>query len=525
MAKILFVLLNCVAGDLRKLCLGLGLIVGAFVHVTMSVSSAQAQDTSETRVALLIGNGAYQNVPELKNPRNDSADLADALEAVGFEVFLHTDQTQGTMLDTLRGFRRKASRAEIAVVYFAGHGIEIDRQNYLIPVDAVLETDSDINFEAVPLDTMIFAASGASRLSMVIVDACRNNPFAASIQRTSSSRSIGRGLSAVEPTRNTLVAYAAKEGTTAADGAGRNSPYATALLAALKEPNLEVGLMMRRVRDEVLASTGGAQEPFVYGSLSADQIYLNETRGLSLVSPGSDASRQQDATAAEVAFWQSVSQSDDPRELESYLARYPDGVFAGLARSRLARLNTSDTASLKPLVKQTPESEPEANDTAPLIDDRSLNRSEVVELQERLSALGHSLGRADGIPGRRTSAAVRAFEQQESLPETGEASLTVLTALRSKVSDTELRAWRAKQQAARTTTQRRTQPSNTATPKPAEPTTEAEAPSTAKTPSFTKFCQSNRQCATTECRRGADGKIFANKRSCQFCRAYTVRCE
>ena len=498
-----------------------------FFAALMLVLPLHAQDDAKNRVALVIGNGAYQNVPELRNPRNDSEDLAKALTAIGFEVLLHTDQTQGTMLDTLRGFRRLASRAEIALIYFAGHGIEIDRQNYLIPVDAVLETDSDINFEAVPLETMIFAASGASRLSMVIVDACRNNPFAASIQRTNSSRSIGRGLSAVEPTKNTLVAYAAKEGTTAADGSGRNSPYAQALLAALKEPNLEVGLMMRRVRDEVLEVTGGQQEPFVYGSLSAEQIFLNEARGLALVSPTNEAPNAQDATAAEVAFWQSIYQTDDPSELQSYLQRYPNGLFSELARSRVAKLNTPDAMPQDTVETPAPRVMPDISQPTLPEPSRKLTRTEVVELQERLSAIGHSLGRADGIPGRRTSIAVRAFERQEGLPETGEASWPVLTTLRERVSDSEVNDWRSKQRATRTTTtttRTKTQTRQTTTTKPAEPQAEAET-SSAQSSSFAKFCTANKQCGTSQCQRGSDGNFFRKSKDCQFCKIYSVRCK
>ena len=497
-------------------------LIGWVVAAFFLSSPLWGQGAGGDRVALVIGNGAYEHVPELKNPKNDSEDLANALTAVGFEVLLHTDQSQGSMLDTLRGFRRKAARAEIALIYFAGHGIEIDRQNYLIPVDAVLETDSDINFEAVPLDTMIFAASGASRLSMVIVDACRNNPFAASIQRTNASRSIGRGLSAVEPTKNTLVAYAAKEGTTAADGAGRNSPYAEALIKALNEPNLEVGLMMRRVRDQVLDTTSGQQEPFVYGSLSAEQIFLNDTRGLSLVAPKPETPQTQGASAAEIAFWQSIAETSDPAELESYLARYPNGLFSVLAEARVARLRNAEPGpkdAFKPLVPQVDPDVAEPTQPEP---SRALTRREVIELQERLSALGHSLGRADGIPGRRTATAVRAFERSQDLPETGEASLPVLAALRDKVTDADLEDWRSKQRAARVV-KPKAQPTQPRA-EPTEPATEEPKTSTVNSGAFRQFCASNKQCATSQCRT-SDGSGFRKRKNCQFCNVYAIRCE
>ena len=160
------------------------------------------------------------------------------------------------------------------MVYYAGHGIEVDQRNYLVPVDAELGSDHDVEYETVPLDLVVRAAERASGLRLVILDACRDNPFAASMRRAGTTRSIGRGLARVEPAGSTLVAYAAKGGTVAADGDGRNSPYTEALLAHLEEPGLEVGMMFRRVRDAVLASTRRRQEPFVYGSLSSEMVYL-----------------------------------------------------------------------------------------------------------------------------------------------------------------------------------------------------------------------------------------------------------
>ena len=174
----------------------------------------------------------------------------------------------------LQQFSLAASASEMAVVFYAGHGIEVDKRNFLIPVDARLLSDGDVEFEAVPLDLLSRAVERAKGLRLIILDACRDNPFAVAMQRSGATRSIGRGLASVEPSGETLVAYAAKEGTVASDGEGRNSPYTTALLAHLEEPGLEVGLMFRKVRDAVLATTGGRQEPFVYGSLSSEGAYF-----------------------------------------------------------------------------------------------------------------------------------------------------------------------------------------------------------------------------------------------------------
>lgn len=507
-------------------------LVRTFLILVLSsilVLPLNAQDNVAKRIALVIGNSAYENVPELKNPLNDSADLAAMLSAVGFEVILHTDQTQGKMLDTLRGFRRRADKAEIALIYFAGHGIEIDRQNYLLPIDAVLETDSDVNFEAVKLETMIFATSGAEQLSMVIVDACRNNPFAASMKRSNSSRSIGRGLSAVEPANNTLVAYAAKEGTTASDGAGRNSPYAAALIASLQQPDLEVGLMMRKVRDDVLASTGGKQEPFVYGSLSAEQIFLADTRGLSPTQPvivTTDGAVEEvpDASAAEIVFWKSISDDSETSELEAYLNAYPDGFFAELARARIDEVGEGVSRPEDVTGPQGPEV------TGQEEVDRNLTRAEIIELQERLSAIGHRLGTADGIAGRRTEAAIRDFEKAENMPITGQAARPVFSALRERVTESDLATWRSRlaAQAPRTVTAptrtKATPRTNTvARPKAVVPepkTTTASRPST----QYTQFCGANKQCATAQCRIGDSGEFWRKTRGCKFCTLYAQRC-
>ena len=492
-----------------------------------------AQENNSKRVALVIGNGAYENVAELNNPKHDSADLAAALSDVGFDVTLHTDQTQSSMLSTLRDFRRSADGAEIALIYFAGHGIEIDRQNYLLPVDAVLETDADVDFEAVKLETMIFASNGAERLSMVIVDACRNNPFASSLKRTNSNRSIGRGLSAIEPSRNTLVAYAAKEGTVAADGIGRNSPYASALITALRQPDVEIGLMMRRVRDDVLTSTNGTQEPFVYGSLSADQIYLNNTRSISASEPkfvvtDGDVEDVPNVSAAEIALWTSISDGSAVPDLKAYLQLYPDGFFADIARARIQ--NAGRTASLSEAPAKSIGTERASGEIeAP----RALNRSESIALQEHLSALGHALGPVDGIIGKRTETAIRSFEKDANLPISGQATTAVLSALRDRVTEADLKTWRAKQ-AARTPpkktkpTRTKTAPKAKSTPKPKVAAPKATAPKTKtvtkSTAKPTQFCAANKQCATRQCKIGNSGKSWRNIRACKFCTVYVQRC-
>jgi uncharacterized caspase-like protein len=175
---------------------------------------------AEKRVALVIGNSAYRNVPRLTNPANDAALVADTFRNAGFDaVTTKLDLTVSEMRKTLREFGASTREADIAVIYYAGHGIELDGNNYLIPTDAALETDADVLDETLPLDRVLFAVEPAKRLRLIILDACRDNPFTKTMKRTIAVRTVGRGLAKVEPTSpNTLIAFAAKAGSTALDG-------------------------------------------------------------------------------------------------------------------------------------------------------------------------------------------------------------------------------------------------------------------------------------------------------------------
>ena len=223
----------------------------------------------------MVGNSAYQTVPRLPNPRSDAELVAGALRAVGFQtVRLESDLAREKLIDALRAFGRDAESADWAVVYFAGHGVEVGGVNYLIPVDATVETDRDLQYEAVALEQVLGSVEAARKLRLVILDACRDNPFVRQMRRTVASRSIGRGLGPVEPEGGTLVAYAAKHGEVALDGEGTNSPFVAALAKRLPTPGMEINKLFRVVRDDVMAATGRKQEPFVYGSLPGEDFFF-----------------------------------------------------------------------------------------------------------------------------------------------------------------------------------------------------------------------------------------------------------
>jgi tetratricopeptide (TPR) repeat protein len=230
---------------------------------------------NENRVALVIGNSAYRHNAPLVNPRADAETLAATLKRIGFKsVELKLDLGREQLIEALRRFAGDAAQADWAIVYFAGHGLQIGGTNYLIPVDAKLSSDRDVSFEAVAMEHVLNAVDGARKLRLAILDACRDNPFAKAMTRSLATRSIGRGLAAVEPQRSTLVAFAARDGQVALDGTGSNSPYVSALIRHLETPGLEINLLFRKVRDEVLAKTGNDQEPFTYGSLSSEALYF-----------------------------------------------------------------------------------------------------------------------------------------------------------------------------------------------------------------------------------------------------------
>jgi len=235
--------------------------------------------SSGRRVAMVIGNSNYASAGPLVNPKNDARAVAAILRRLGFaDVMELHDLDQTAMTRALRDFGDRAAAAEWAVVFYSGHGIEVNGTNYLIPVDAQLERDTHVGDETISLDRVQAKVDAASKFGLVILDACRVNPFMARMARSAgATRSVGRGLAGIEPEGNVLVAYAAKHGTVASDGSGQNSPFTEALLAHIEEPNLEISILFRKVRDEVRMRTQRRQDPFVYGSLGSELLYFKNT--------------------------------------------------------------------------------------------------------------------------------------------------------------------------------------------------------------------------------------------------------
>jgi tetratricopeptide (TPR) repeat protein len=243
-----------------------------------SQQSPRAAAAPPQRVALVIGISNYANAGVLKNPANDAKATAAALRRLGFGKVIEVyDLNRDQMGKALKDFGDLVEGTEWAVVFFAGHGMEMNGATYLIPADAVLKRDTHVIDETISLTQVQAKVDAASKLGLVILDSCRNNPFADRMARSAgAARALGRGLANVEPEGNVLVAYSAKHGTTASDGSGANSPFTEALVSHIEEPGLEINFLFRKVRDDVRTKTSRRQEPFLYGSLSSEPLYFKQ---------------------------------------------------------------------------------------------------------------------------------------------------------------------------------------------------------------------------------------------------------
>ncbi len=303
----------------------------------LALGPIMAGHAAERRVALIVGNARYEHAGTLFNTLNDANAIAALLARAGFDVVdERRDVGVVEFKRAIRDFFGTASTADIAVVYYSGHGIEIGGVNYLIPVDAKLASDYDVDDEAIPLDRIIQATQSAKKLSLIILDACRDNPFLRGPGRLAGKRSIANRLVEVEPTgADTLIAYAAKAGSVSFDGDNDNSPFTAALVKYLAEPGLDIRIALGKVRDDVLASTGNRQEPFVYGSLGGGDISLVPAPG------GPSEPAAGDPNAAAAADYVMAEQVDSVSGWQAFLTAHSAGYYASLARERLAKLTAA----------------------------------------------------------------------------------------------------------------------------------------------------------------------------------------
>ncbi len=385
---------------------------------------------AQKKVALLIGNSAYTSVSPLRNPGNDVALMARTLKDAGFDsVETAIDLDDRALRQALRAFEERALDADVGVVFYSGHGIEMSGQNYLIPVNAKLASDLDVEDEAIPLDRVLKAVDGVRRLKLVILDACRDNPFLTTMKRSVGSRSIGRGLAKVEPqSTGTLIAYAAKAGTTATDGVGNNSPFTSALAKHLTKPGLDVRWALGSVRDDVMAATGQKQEPFVYGSLGGASLMLGPPAPPPPVAaapvpapPAAVAAPTTDPCLYAPTHWTQAEKIDRAEFYEEHLRLFPTCPFASFARLKISE---KQKVALLP-----PPSAPTAEPAQRTLGGTELARSIQLELQR----VGCDPGKVDGTWSTATQSALERFNTHAKASlEVKVASLGALDALRAR---------------------------------------------------------------------------------------------
>ena len=313
--------------------------------ITLATQSAALADR---RIALVIGNGKYENAGVLANPTNDADAVADLFTKAGFDsVDRRRDLGVVEFKRAVREFVDRAASADVAVVYYSGHGLEIGGVNYLIPVDAKLTSVLDMDDEAVSLDRILVAAGHVKKLSLIILDACRENPFHPAADDARVTRGVSMGLAGVGPTvADTLIAFAAKAGSVSYDGDGRNSPFTTALLKYITQPGLDIRLALGKVRDDVLRATNHRQEPYVYGSLGGENVALvpapvaaaPSVAAVPPATPSPAAAPPANADADEASDYRTTERFASLDGWRAFLAVHPDGAYARLARAEVDKL-------------------------------------------------------------------------------------------------------------------------------------------------------------------------------------------
>jgi uncharacterized caspase-like protein len=356
------------------------LTIAAAIGSAMFLALMPNEALADRRVALVVGNSSYSAVPTLPNPTRDATAVAKLFRDAGFEtVETYLDVGNLDFKRAIRKFEDTAVDADVAVLYYAGHGIEIGGTNYLVPIDAKLASDRDAPDEAIPLDRLVLSADGAKKLRVVILDACRDNPYAGKMRRESRAalRAVSSGLGKVEPSStDTLIAYAAKAGSTAEDGERDHSPFTAALLKHLTVPGLDLRLAFGRVKDEVMKATNNRQEPFVYGSLGGGNY--------SLVPAATDQKGATSAVTADVkADYQLVEKIGSRKAWEVFLSTHTSGFYADLAREQLKRFpDSSGQPQLVPVSIPVPQEPSRGPSTRELLDwDRVKDSADVNALK------------------------------------------------------------------------------------------------------------------------------------------------
>jgi Caspase domain/Putative peptidoglycan binding domain len=398
---------------------------------------------ADKRVAFVVGNGAYKNVTPLPNPAIDAKSMAALLRNVGFDVVEGTNLTRDKMTEKLLDFGKRAEGADVALFFYAGHGIAVNGTNYLLPIDADLKSEMDVKLgAAINVDLTLDQTMADAKVKLVFLDACRDNPFAAKIRSAKATRSVSveSGLAEMKSGEGTLIAFATGPGQTALDGeTGTNSPFTRALMANIASPGVEIQQAMTRVRAQVNEETNKNQLPWGHTNLIGS-VYLNPVAGAA-GEPVEAANTPVVATGpvseVELEFWRSIKDSNKPEELNAYLTNYPNGQFKSLALARIASLQDGPSTTTRNLTTGV---DPltftqEADQTAE--DQIGFDRAQRRDVQRRLTSLGFDT-KVSGKFDDSTRAVISRWQAARGYPKTGFLNALQLKALQSEITATKV---------------------------------------------------------------------------------------
>ena len=400
-------------------------VILSLICMLFTANAAKA----DRRVAFVVGNGAYKNVAQLPNPPVDAKAMAAVLRNVGFDVVEGTNLTRDKMTEKLLDFGKKAQGADVAVFFYAGHGIAISGTNYLLPIDADIKSEMDVKLgAAINIDLTLDQTMSDAKVKLVFLDACRDNPFAAKIKSNAATRSVSvqSGLAEMKSGEGTLIAFATGPGQTALDGQeGTNSPFTRALIAHITTPGVEIQQAMTEVRAQVNEETNKGQLPWGHTNLIGS-VYLNPAAAPApgaaaaapSAAPAAVASTSSSGTDVELEFWRSVKESNKPEELNAYLTSYPNGQFKSLALARIASLENGPSTTTRNLTTGVDPATftEEANQTTE--DQIGLDKGQRRDVQRRLNGLGFDT-KVTGKFDDETRAVITRWQAARGYPKTG----------------------------------------------------------------------------------------------------------
>lgn len=397
-------------------------LLASLMCMALSVGAAKA----DRRVAFVVGNGSYKNVAQLPNPPIDAKAMASTLRNVGFEVIEGSNLSRDQMTEKLLDFGRKAQGSDIAVFYYAGHGIAVGGTNYLLPVDADIKSEMDVKLgAAINIDLTLEQTMGDAKVKLVFLDACRDNPFAAKIKSNSATRSVNvqSGLAEMKSGEGTLIAFATGPGQTALDGQeGNNSPFTRALIDNITKPGVEIQQAMTSVRAQVNEETHKGQLPWGHTNLIG-AVYLNQAPTTQIANAAPTASGVVPAASGsndgvELEYWRSVKESNKPEELNAYLSAYPNGQFKALALARLAAIKSGPSTTTRNLNAGV-DPATFTDDATQLTEDQiGLDKGQRRDVQRRLTGLGFDT-KVTGAFNEETRSVLKRWQAARGYPSTG----------------------------------------------------------------------------------------------------------